>query len=301
MKRILILSLFISFLSSLFAQSDIRFNNYWDKTFIINPASINDLSLMEFSMASRKQWVGFSGAPTTFFASGTIYIEKLNTQFGLRATQDKIGYTSTSDIDFTYAYSLELEEDWRWNMGVGLSYQSLSYDLSMITYASATDPTVYSRLVQDNNFNSNLGFELVNRNWRLGASSKNIFSLFLPINTLFTNTNFLYGIYRQNKKGVVNLGFGACGIQYANIYQMELNVTSYFKLAPDLNGFNVGMIYRTWNEMGAIFGMDLSRNLKMSYSYDFNLSGVRNSSTGSHEIMLTYRLNKPSVCINCDY
>lgn len=286
---------------SLFAQSNIRFNNYWAKTYTINPASINDQYLIELNMAARKQWVGFNGAPTTLFASATTFIDKLNTQFGLRATQDQIGYTSTTDLDFTYAYQMEFYWGWKVNMGFALSYQSLGYDITKVTFASAYDPIIYSRLVQDQNFNSDLGVEIVSPHWKFGLASENVFSLFLPINQLFTNTNFLYGMYRQRMNQNISLGCGITGIQYSNIYQAELNLTSYFRPVNETNGFEIGLFYRTWNEMGALFGVDISDNFKLSYSYDFNLSGISRSSTGSHEILLTYKINRPQVCRTCEY
>ena len=91
---------------SMIAQSNIRLNNYWDNTYFINPAAINDIGIAEFNMAARKQWVGFPGSPSTFFATATTYVESLHTQFGMKLVQDKIGYTSSTDVALTYAYSL---------------------------------------------------------------------------------------------------------------------------------------------------------------------------------------------------
>jgi len=286
---------------SMIAQSNIRLNNYWDKTYFVNPASINDLSLAEFNMAIRKQWVGFPGAPATLFATATTYIENLHTQFGLKVVQDKIGYTNTTAVDLTYAYSMLLQSDWQLHLGLAVSYQNLSYDMSSVIFPTADDPTVYDRLLNENNFNSNLGVELTNHLWKFGASSQNIFSLFSTINKQFPNTNFLYAMYRQNSHDYVNLGYGVSGIQYGNVYQMELNLTSYFKITPQSDAFQVGLFYRTWNEMGALFGIDLTKAFHLSYSYDFNVGGISRSSVGTQEIILTYKLPKEWKCKNCWY
>ena len=75
MKKLFII-LMVNLLSLLVAaQSDIRLNNYWVNPQYINPASVYDKYQAVFSMAARKQWFGFPGAPSTLFATGTTYLE----------------------------------------------------------------------------------------------------------------------------------------------------------------------------------------------------------------------------------
>jgi len=301
MKKTVCYLVFNLLIISMVAQSNIRLNNYWDKTYFINPASINDVSLVEFNMAARKQWVGFPGSPSTLFATATTYVENLRTQFGLKIMQDKIGYTNTTAVDLTYAYSIALERDWQLHLGLGACYQSLSYDMSSVVFPTADDPVAYEHLLSENNFNANIGAELTSHLWKIGLSSQNLFSLFSNINKQFINTNIAYAMYRQNTHDYVNLGYGVAGIQYGNIYQMELNLTGYFKITPQSDAFQVGMFYRTWNEMGAILGIDLTKAFHLSYSYDFNVGGISRSSVGTQELILTYKLPKEWKCKNCWY
>jgi len=301
MKKTVLLLIFILSGGLLIAQSYIRLNNDWNKTYIINPASITNEFLAEFNMAARQQWVGFQGSPTTLFASGTLYVDELYTQFGLKVMQDKVGFTSTTDVDLTYAYAARVNQFWKLNMGLGLSFQSLAYDVSEVNSPTANDPTVFNRLLNENNINSDLGFELTNKYYRIGLASQNIFSLFIPVNKLFTNTNFIYAIYRDSSHDFFNLGYGVSGIQYSNIYQMEFNLTGYFKSTLTTNPFQLGLVYRTWGEMGVLFGLDISRNLGVSYSYDYNFNGISTASFGTHEMKITYKLDKVFQCKNCWY
>lgn len=302
MKKKTSLLLLLSLLASmLVAQSNIRLNNDWNKTYIINPASITDVYLTEFNMAARQQWAGFTGSPTTLFASGTLYLDDLNTQFGLKIMQDKVGFTSTTNIGLTYAYALTINNYWKLNMGLGLDFQSLGYDISQVNSPTPNDPTVYSGLLNESNLNSDIGFELTNKNYRVGIASQNLFSLFSPINKLFANTNFVYAMYRDYNHDVINLGYGVCGIQYSNLLQMEFNLTAYFKPTAGTNPFQLGLVYRTWSEVGLLFAFDVNPRFRISYSYDYNFSGISNASFGTHELMLTYRLFKEFKCKNCWY
>jgi type IX secretion system PorP/SprF family membrane protein len=281
------------------AQSNIRLNNDWNNTYFINPASIDDKGYAEFNMAARKQWVGFDGSPTTLFASGRIYLENQNTQYGLKILQDKVGFTSVTDVDATYAYNVKLSNYWRLNLGVTLTYQSVAYDTQAIKDPTGYDPVVANSLLNEENANSDIGFELTNKSYRFGVSSQSIFSLVFPINKLFLNTNYVYAIYRDYSHDYFNLGYGVCGIQYAKFNQLEFNLTGYFKATPETHPFQIGVIYRTSNEIGALFGFDFTPSLRASYSYDYNFTGISNASFGTHELMLTYRLDKVFHCKDC--
>ncbi len=292
---------------SLIAQSNIRLNNYWGNARYINPAAIYDKYLAVFSMAARKQWIGIQGSPMTYFASGSVFLEKLNTQLGLIAIQDKIGYSSISNINFTYGYAIQLERDWELHLGTGLNFQSLSYDISQISVNSDNDPNLYQNLNLENNFNADIGIEITNKSLRLGLSSQNTFSVFTSDNRKQVNTNFIYARYRENTRNLMNLGFGVCGIQYANIYQAEFNVTGYFKM-PQSSGltnkedlFDLGLFFRTGSEVGVILGFDIAESLHLSYSYDYNIGAIGRKSIGTNEVMLTLNLFREKMCRNCWY
>jgi len=299
-KTITILALILSSLS-LIAQSNMRINNWTESTYYLSPASVTDNCMAEFTMSGRKQWLNFPGSPTTLFATATTYIKKYKTQAGIKVTQDKAGYTSATDVDLTYAYAMWLNKEWRLHMGIAASFQSLSYDMSKVVLPTAYDPAAFTRLINESNFNSDLGVELASEQWRFGASSQNLLSLFNKTNNQFTNTNLIYGTYRQNTKNFINMGGGVLGVQYGNLYQMEVNVMTYFNASKETNKFQFGAFFRTRKEIGALFGIDLSNTLHLSYSYDYNIGGIGRSSVGTNEIMIIYRPRRNTGCIMCDY
>jgi len=305
MKKASFLFIF-SLLSSLaVAQSDIRLNNYWVNPQYINPATIYDKYQAVFSLAARNQWFGFPGSPNTYFASGSTYLENFHTQLGIIVLQDKIGYTSTTSIGLTYGYAIAFQRSWELHLGLGMNYQSLNYDQSKVNLTNNNDPFFNDKLNIVSNFNADIGIEVTNKSIKLGASSQNIFSIFNKENNQQPNTNFLYGRYREQSSDMINMGYGICGIQYSNMFQAELNVTSYFKM-PNRSGlndnqdkFDIGMFYRTGREAGFIFGFDISEAIHVSYSYDYHFGGISFSSYGTNELMLTYNLIRKPLCHNC--
>ena len=309
MKRTLtlILILYLSFVAFIVsAQSNIRMNNYWIELNFINPASVYDKYEAVFNIAARDQWAGFNGAPQTFFASASTYLEKQHIQLGLSLIQDKAGYTSLTDVKLTYAYAIMLNNDWQLHLGLNGIYQSVNYDLAKIRVYDPDDPLIL-QLRSSNKINTDIGIEITNPFLKIGAASQNLVSLFSRDVNLHANTNIIYGRFYQSTTSTFDLSGGICGIQYADIYQAEFNLTGYFKHERDYgridgsNVFDVGIFYRTNSEVGLIFGVNISKSFHISYSYDYHFGAIRLGSYGTNELMLTYNLNKKPVCRNCWY
>jgi type IX secretion system PorP/SprF family membrane protein len=299
MKKALFLILLCTIYLSVMAQSNIRLNHYWENPYYITPASINNQYIAIFSMASRKQWVNFEGAPVTLLATATTYIEDWHTQLGLKIFEDKIGYTSTTNASLSFAYAVTLNDTWRLHLGIAGSYQNLSFDISQIVLTTPEDIEAYRNLTPEKDFNSDFGVELASKSFRFGAASQNIVSLFDKKNKQQVNTNFLYAAYRSYTEDPIDFGIGTCGIQYSNMFQMECYASAYFKAGQTYDKFQIGAFYRTPSEMGIILGINFSKSLSLSYSYDYNTSAVKRSSIGTHELMLTYRINKGVECHSC--
>ncbi|MDD3320900.1 MAG: PorP/SprF family type IX secretion system membrane protein [Paludibacter sp.] len=282
-----------------FSQSNIRLNNFRDNTYYINPGSINDEYDAVFSLAARKQWLGFPGSPNTLFAAGTLYSDKIQTQFGLKVFADKLGYNTITNLSLSYSYGVILNREWQLNMGVAASFQCLSYDRSEVNVMTPDDPALYDNLLQQNDFNADAGAELIGNSWKFGLSSMNLLTLFYNDDTQQVNSSYAYAMYRKKTLHPIDLQYGACVIRYNDLYQMELNITTFFKFSQESDMFHAGLFTRNnidknnlWNEMGVLLGCSLSESIQLSYSYDFNVSGISRSSVGTHELMLTYKLNK---------
>ncbi len=274
------------------AQYNIRINNILDNSYYINPAAINDEYQAIFSISARKQWIGFPGAPSTYYATGTMFLPKSNAQFGVNVYSDKVGYNTISNISASYAYQINLNKEWQLNLGLGASYQCLSYDRNQLIAMTLDDPAIYNNLLQQTNYNCDLGFELKNELWRIGVSGQNLLSALVKENNILSNANYAYVVYRKKEDQLINLQYGLDAIQYGSIVQMELSLTSFFKFYDEADLFHVGVFYRTQSEMGVVLGYNLSESLNLAYSYDFNVSGISQNTVGSHELIVSYKLNK---------
>ena len=292
MKGLQIIFFFILFSIAGNAQYNIRINNILDNSYYINPAVVNDEYQSVLSIAARKQWIGFPGAPSTYYATGTLYLPNSNTQFGVKVYADNVGYNTITNLSASYAFDLSLNREWQLDLGLGASYQCLSYDRNQVSTMTIDDPALYQNLLQQNNYNCDLGLELKSKSWRLGFSAQNLLSALFKENNILSNANYAYIVYRKKEDQLINLQYGLDAIQFGSIVQVEFSLTSYFNFYDEPDLFHIGIFYRSKSEMGVVLGYNLSESLNLAYSYDFNVSGISQNSVGSHELVVSYKLNR---------
>lgn len=299
MKKIGFLIVLIFICSIGFGQSNIRINNYWENTYFINPASIySDYNFM-LSTAARKQWVNFPGAPTTGYFTGTMFTPRWNTQIGIQAIHDKIGFTTLNNVALSYAYSAEIAKNQLLNFGLSGKIQDLYYDINEAHTQIISDPTIENSISKQSNFNADLGIEFVAKDFLLGAASQNFGSLFSTEKSMLTNSNFLYAFYGKKTKALVRMNYGVCFIQNETFSQFEFNLSSYLSRTNHTDFLLIGLVYRTKHELAALLGLDLLPNVRLAYNYDFFIGDISRSSTGSHELMLLWKFSKIPQCTTC--
>jgi type IX secretion system PorP/SprF family membrane protein len=252
------------------------------------------------SVAGRKQWIGFPGAPETEYISGAARINtKKNIQIGqigFKAFHDNIGYTQLLNVSTSYSYSVKLKKNLLMNMGFAISVQQVSYDMSKSNLETTGDPAIYVLENKKLTNNTDLGVEFVGKSILIGASSQNFASLFTKESKLQTNTNFLYFMYRTKIDNSFTVQTGVCAVQNENLNQMEFNISGFInpKNRPEL--FQLGVSYRTKNEFGVLFGIDLGRSVRLAFSYDYHLGGISRSSFGTPEMLLVWKFGKLEDC-----
>lgn len=286
--------------TQIIAQSNIRLNNYWDNAYNINPATINTKFLAEFTASTSKQWINVPGAPTTVFVSATTYIEKWQSQFGIKLRQDQIGYISTSQADLSYSFQTRIDKEWRFVFGLSGNYEILTYDPSKVRFGSLNgnqeaDLASFESMKIQNNSNADLGFEVSSNTLRIGLAGQKIFGLFSPNSRIVNgNTNFLYAMYRESSPYLVSMGYGLSVIQTGPIIQLEANISSFMRYDEESDPIQLGVSYRTRNQFAVFCGLFLGEKFKLSYNYGLNMSQFGLNTYGSHEVILRYRLQRDS-------
>ena len=91
MRKVLLPGI-LSFLSIIaFAQQDPQFTQNWMMKLPINPGYAGTTGALCATAAYRTQWVGFPGAPKTFFFSADMPVLAIHGGAGLTVMKDKLG------------------------------------------------------------------------------------------------------------------------------------------------------------------------------------------------------------------
>ena len=309
MKRLILFS-FIAVCAVLenktLAQADISMATHWYNRANYNPASIARTDYIYLFSNVRKQWLGVNGSPTIFNVQASEYIHDLHSAFGISLVSDQVGLTQSINPMLTYAYRITSDRDWSLSMGLSAGVFSRSIDGSLFDAENVSDPSLYSDMERITRPDANVGIEFQHTHFVLGFSSTHLFSI-AKDSALFLNTNhrYVYAIYKNTDSPLFNYNVGLQVVNRYNLTVLEGNASIRFKHETGLNTgpreiFDLGMTYRTSNQMTFLVGFNLNPNLRIGYAYDQSFL-AEYSKNSTHEIMLEYRIpsKAASACIQC--
>ncbi|MCS7018867.1 MAG: type IX secretion system membrane protein PorP/SprF [Cytophagales bacterium] len=295
MKKTLLFLFFLAVSLPVWAQQDPMYTQYMFNGLVLNPAYAGSREAINITALHRTQWVGIPGAPTTTTLSAHAPVKKDNIGLGLILVNDRIGVTETNNVGFNYAYMLKMRKG---ILSLGLQASVMQYRADFASVIHNFSPDVF-----DPSFAS-----VVNRwlpNFGTGVYYRtNKFYAGLSIPNILTN----------NLNGETNIAF--IGSNRARQYRHAFftsgyvfDVTKGLKLKPsfllkyvdgapleiDLNAnlwlydmFAVGLSYRSFDSIDALFEFQVTPQLSLGYAYDYTLTPLGRYTSGTHEIMIRY-------------
>jgi len=271
---------------STFAQQEPQYTQYTYNMGVVNPAyMINEPSLVRVGSLYRSQWVGLDGAPTTANIFSNIPINE-RIELGVNYVNDQIGEVATQNyFNANFAYKINVGKTANLSFGLKLGVDNLSLDFS----GQGLENDVAFQNAQTTNIDIGTGFFLFDKNYYVGLSSPNIVPYEIESGTsdiLYKNdpTAYLIAGYVYEVNDILKIKPSAVGKWGSNApitYDISLN-------ALYANRFELGVSYRHQDAVAALAGFNITQDLKIGYSYDFNISDLNSFNNGSHEIVLIY-------------
>jgi len=298
MKKQIISIIYVVFLliaNCAWGQADIAITTHWYNRAVYNPASIAREGYIYLFSNARKQWTGIDGSPSVYNIQGSGYSEKLHSAFGISLIRDEIGVTTVFNPTLQYAYSVGLNENWKLALGLSSGIYTRNVRASEYEAEIISDPLLdYSdqRYISPD---ANVGVELQGIHFLCGVSSTHLFSLWKADDLfLISNHRYAYVIYRNNNSELYNLTAGLQVANRRNLTVVEGTAIMRFKRPTGLIGgpselFDLGFTYRSVKQLTIITGINITSDLRLGYTYDFNFSHTLNGG-GTHEILLEYRI-----------
>ncbi|HZG00380.1 MAG TPA: type IX secretion system membrane protein PorP/SprF [Chitinophagales bacterium] len=283
-----------------FAQQEPLVSHYMFNHLLINPAYAGSKDFAMVSLLYRTQWTGLDGAPKSVLGSinGPVFKSR-KVGLGLTLSNDKIGVTNSTDIYGDYAYHIPLSDKFKLGLGAkaGISYISEGVPDKLIDDNDPLYQADRSKIVP----NLGAGAYLHSRTFYFGVSSPRLI-------TYDPDRPAAVGDTASETPAIVRHYWVTSGAafevspDFVIRPSIMLRASKNVPLQADINAnflikqfLWLGATFRTGDEHAgmpeAVIGLvelQLTKQFRVGYSYDFTMSELSDYSGGSHEISLGY-------------
>jgi type IX secretion system PorP/SprF family membrane protein len=327
MKKLIILSGLVLLGLAARAQQTPLLTQYMLNNFVYNPALAGTEGYVDLKASYRKQWVGISQSPTTYYASAhtalgrtplsrkavvpalgrsrgrsmgrdpinRFYSSRPHHGVGAIVLRDQYGIFNTTSLSLAYAYHQPLGQGLILSLGLQGGVAQYNGNVNDLRFEDPSDASARNNL--SSLFpNAGAGFWLYNSRFYLGASADQL------LRNKFKSANSA-GSFGENVLRAHYYGTAGYRVPVTpEFYLVPSVMVRVLTPAPVGIDFNlkgtfqdrywVGASFRRQDAIAGIIGMNVFRALDVSYSYDYTTSKLNVASRGSHEIVLGYRLSQ---------
>lgn len=274
------------------AQQDPIYTQYMFNLSTVNAGAIGRADYLSFMTVNRFQWVGFKGAPNTYSLSADMPLKKYNSGVGLSYFYDKIGPTRSNNLYIDYAYHIKVAYGIKLGMGLKAGFKVFGADLAALGQDGVQDNMFETDIRGDIMPNFGLGLFAYRDDFYFGLSSPKM------VNHKYEGTDkasgseerhfFVIGgyVYKINREFTFK---PSVHTKFVKGSVPSMDITANFLFREMIWG---GLSYRTGDALAIITSVQIDNRFRVGYAYDITLSKMRKASSGSHEIMLKYDLNK---------
>ncbi len=295
MKKLNIAFLFlVIIIHPVLSQQDPLSSHYMFNTLTYNPGVAGTSGMICATALNRQQWVGFKGAPATtvFNISAPIAPFKVKSGVGLLVESDNIGFDKDINLSASYSYLMELGTG---KLGIGLSLGMINKILSphwSIPTGDSHTPESGDPLIPVNKesyvaFDAGLGVFYKTDKYYGGFS---ITHLNQPKIKFSKGTPYISRHFYLTAGYVLQMSNPSLELlpsifAFSDGKVAQFTITSLIRYNKKVWG---GVSYRVGDALIGMVGFELFNGIRLGYAYDFTLSDVRKSSSGSHEFMVNY-------------
>ena len=295
MKKLKITFLFFIVIVNLgLGQQDPLSSQYMFNTLSYNPGVSGISGMICTTLLTRQQWVGFKGAPSTtiFSISAPVTLFRVKSGVGLVVGRDAAGFDKDINLAGSYTYIMDVGQG---KLGLGLNLGIINKSLSpdwQIPSGDAHTPPSGDPLIPENK-ESHVTFDA-----GIGAYYKT--------DKLYAGLSVTH-INQPKFKFSKGTPYVSRHYYFTAGYTLQLPSPS-FELMPSLFVFSDGKVaqlainalvrynkkvwggvsYRAGDAITGMVGVELYNGIRIGYAYDFPMTDIRKSTSGSHEFMVNY-------------
>jgi type IX secretion system PorP/SprF family membrane protein len=280
---------------SLSGQTNSVSSQYLLNGLLINPAYAGSRDVLSTNLSYRKQWLSVKGAPQSQTISAHTLLKNNRVGLALQAQFMTYGYTKTTGIFASYAYHIRAGNGkLAFGLKAGVDMASTNYaGISLIdnndpAFTTGADSYALPNIGAGVYYYNNNYFAGLSVPWLLSyrktsdGSKYEVYQNFKNYDMLFSTGalfSFFNGFFRIKPSLLLDYSF-----QKSKPFEIDLNSNFIF---ADL--IWVGGSYRLSEKaLVAILQIQITQQLMLGYSYDYQMGELHNYSNGTHEVGLRY-------------
>lgn len=295
MKRIIIpVVIALCSIAVVNAQQTARFSNYLFNPLALNPAAAGSYDYMNVMGIYRTQWVGIEGAPKTAVLSIDAPIKERKVGLGLQYVNEKIGALTQNAIVPAFAYRLRTGSYSWLSAGIGVGIFRNTVNGPDLNFKDASDQAIPT---------SREGVTYVDVNTGLYYNSEHLVAGLSVLNLLKPHISYTGG--QRAEEGGIRRSYQFYGgfllpvgeglsFQPSVLFRSSQSIST---IQTDIAGMlfirakaAIGLSYRNAESINILADYWINADFRLGYAFDITTSKIANYVTGSHEIMLAYRI-----------
>lgn len=292
MKKIIYILVVVLQTIQIKAQQEAQYSMYMFNPLSVNSAYAGSRDALSIVALYRNQWTGFKGAPKTINLTLHSPIRYTNLSLGLSVINDQLGTTNTNSFKGDIAYKIRLNKKKHY-LSFGLKGGVDLFNAQQ-TKALINDNTdaLYTNINNKPLFNIGAGIYYYGKRHYLGLSTpklmENVYDESVSRKFKQLKHYYLMGgiVLPINSAIQFKPSFVVKAVENAPLSaDINANFLFYEKVW-------VGAMYRIKESCGLNIVFYLNDYLTLGYSYDYALTNLRKYNSGTHEVMLSFDLNK---------
>jgi len=274
-----------------YAQQRPVVSQYMFNGLLLNPAYAGVQGYFSAMALNRNQWVNFEGSPVTTTLAAQTNVKNKPIGLGMLMSFDQVGVHDDFGLYTSYSYQVKTAGG-TLSMGLQVGFNNLKSQFSEVFVEDPDDPYFSSNI---SNLKANLGTGVFYFN------DISYFGISIP--------------YMLKNRTLRDFGFSREITESRNYYitgGIILDLDPKLKIKPSLlvrledgmplgidtninfyldDVVNIGASYRSGDSFISQFELQINNYLKFGYAYDWIVSEITRYSSGTHELMINYRLN----------
>lgn len=287
---IIVFWLFVSVIPA-FAQKDLVIGQYIHNRYALNTAFAGNREVLSLFGSYRKKWAGFNGSPNSQFFSAHTPLRNENIALGFELYNQNYGVSGQTGFVLSYTYRLQMSNNKKLAFSInggGSSYSNNWSEVSVLN-EQVSDPQFAGN---ESSFAPVVGFG--------SAWYSEKFFLGLSVPNFFYYDSFVEGgesSFDLNKANYILTGGYLFSL--AKRWHLQPSVMAHYNPSYELitdfsttviynNMLWLGAGYRSTDDIVAMFGYQVTPQLRFSYSYDYNAGDISTYNNGTHEVAIQF-------------